>query len=182
MNRSAKARHEAFARNYVIDHNAKRSAIAAGYNPNRAEVTGSELVSNRKVKALIDRLESERASRLEIKADRVLEELARLAFLDPRNFYFEDGSLKPITELDQDTAACLAGMEIEKLYEHFGKGQAKDIGTVTKIKFHDKGQNLERLGRHLKLFTDKIEMSADDTLVQRLLTGRLRVAERSKVG
>jgi phage terminase small subunit len=168
-------RHERFAREWVIDHNGTRAAIACGYAEKSAYVQASRLLSNAKVQRFIVRFESERASRLEIRADRVLEELARLAFLDPRKFYNDDGSLKAIHELDQDTAACLAGVEVEKLYEHFGKGQASNTGTTTKIKFHDKGQNLERLGKHLKLFTEKLELSADSALLERLLAGRKRL-------
>jgi phage terminase small subunit len=93
---------------------------------------------------------------LEISADRVLNEIAKLAFMDPRKFFNADGSPKEITELDDDTAASLAGMEVEEVYE--GRGQdRKFVGHVKKFKLADKGINLERLGKHLKLFTDKVE-------------------------
>ncbi len=87
----------------------------------------------------------------------MLQELARLAFLDPRKFYNENGGLKHVTELDDDTAACLAGMEVREI----GGDDEEKQPTVfcRKIKFADKGANLERLGRHLKLFTDKVEHS-----------------------
>ena len=85
----------------------------------------------------------------------MLQELARLAFLDPRKFFNPDGSLKHVTELDDDTAACLAGMYVEQ-----GPGEDRQRkGYCRKIKFVDKGANLERLGRYLKLFTDKVEHS-----------------------
>ena len=58
----------------------------------------------------------------------------------------------------------------------FGKGQRSQIGNTVKIKFADKGQNLERLGRHLKFFTDKMDFSADAELLERLAAGRKRLA------
>ncbi len=99
-----------------------------------------------------------RADKLEITADRVLQEIARLAFNDPRNFFESDGSLKQIHDLDDDAAACIAGMEVIELFEGAGE-QKHAYGLLKKIKIADKGQNLERLGRHLKLFTDKTEHS-----------------------
>jgi hypothetical protein len=93
-----------------------------------------------------------------------------------RKFYREDGSLKSIPELDDDTAAALAGMEVEEAYDYFGKGQAK--GLIKKIKFADKGLNLERLGRYLKLFTDRVEHNGTVHLAEIIAKARKRVAEQ----
>jgi phage terminase small subunit len=99
-----------------------------------------------------------RANKLEITAEKVLQEIAKLAFHDPRKFFDDDGRLKPVSELDDNTAACLAGIETM----HKIVGDEKDGCVVlTKIKIADKGANLERLGRHLKLFTDKVESNVN---------------------
>ncbi len=182
MARKLNHRYELFAKEYVIDFNGSRAAQASGIREAGSRVWASRALTKPNVKRRIDELLSARASKLEVKAERVLEELAKLAFLDPRKFYNDDGSLRQVAELDADTAACLAGIEQEKLYEHFGKGQAKNVGTITKIKFHDKGQNLERLGRHLKLFTEKVEISGDNALLARLLAGRNRLNDPPKEG
>ncbi len=175
-------RYDLFAREYVIDFNGARAAQAAGIREAGSKVWASRALTKANVRRRVDALLSARATKLEVKAERVLEELAKLAFLDPRNFYNEDGTLKMIHELDADTAACIAGVEYEKLYEHYAKGQSKPIGSTTKIKFHDKGQNLERLGRHLKLFTEKVEVSGDNALLDRLLAGRNRLNDPPKEG
>jgi phage terminase small subunit len=101
---------------------------------------------------------TETLAKLEITADRVLQEIAKLAFFDPRNFFEDDGSLKRIQDLDEHTRMALAGLEVMDLPE--GNGRLK------KIRLADKGQNLERLGKHLKLFTDKTEHSGRMTLEQ----------------
>lgn len=98
---------------------------------------------------------------MEISVERVKEELAKLAFVDPRNFFRADGSAKEITQMDAATAACVAGMEIEDQYEGHSADR-KYIGKLKKFKLADKGQNLERLGRHLKMSTDKVEFSPED--------------------
>jgi phage terminase small subunit len=78
--RKTDARWKLFAHEYVIDLNGSRAAIAAGYSERRAAVTGSELVRKRKVARLIEALMSKRASKLELKAESIVEELCRLAF------------------------------------------------------------------------------------------------------
>lgn len=164
--------HTLFVAEYLIDGNATRAYTAAGYKGTGAGQSAARLLKSPKIAAAIAEKTEKRLTKLEISADRVLGELAKLAFLDPRRLFNPDGSLKPITELDDDTAASISGMDIEKLYEHFNKGGAKNVGTVTKVKLLDKGINLERLGRHLKLFTDKVEVTDGDELVRRLQAGR----------
>lgn len=48
----------------------------------------------------------------ELTADRVLEELRRVAFLDPRGFRDERGRLKPMNELTPDQAAALESHQV----------------------------------------------------------------------
>lgn len=173
MNKSAR-RYDIFAREYVIDLNATRAAIAAGYSETSARESGCELLAKSSVQAKINELLSKRASKLDISAEKVLEGLRKLAFFDHRKFFREDGSLIPINELDEETSSTIEGFEIEEAYDHFGKGQAKPVGTIKKYKIASRGQNLERLGRHLKLFTDKVEVSGLEGLGEALSRARKR--------
>ena len=140
-----------FCREYLIDLNATQAAVRAGYTPTFANRTGPKVLANVGVAAEIARLQAEQAERTEITADRVIQELARLAFSDPRTIYATDGRLKQPAEWDDDTAAAVASVETE---EH-GEGRA----TVRKVKRWDKKGALELLGKHLGLFRDKIELS-----------------------
>jgi phage terminase small subunit len=147
-----------FVREYCCHLNATKAAIAAGYSEKGARQAGARLLTNVNVSAEIAKLTQKACEKLEISAENVLRELARLAFLDPRKFYDANGSLRNVTELDDDTAACISGMEVEDIFR--GRGSDKEkTGTCLRIKFADKGTNLERLGRYLKLFTDKVEHS-----------------------
>jgi hypothetical protein len=69
-------------------------------------------------------------------------------------------------------------MKIEKPYEHCGERRALQKGTLTKIKVADRGRNLERLGRHLNLFTHRVEPKGTMRLAEILAKARKRVAER----
>lgn len=167
-------KHKRFAIEYLKDLNATQAAIRAGYSKNSAASQGERLLRNAEIKALTQQKGKTIFQALDISVERVLNEIARLAFLDPRKFYDENGNLKGITQLDDDTAAALAGMEVEEAYEHFGKGQAKPTGILKKIKFADKSKNLEMLGRYHKLFTDKVEVTNLDALAEAIAKARSR--------
>jgi phage terminase small subunit len=134
--------------------NATRAAIAAGYAKANADTQGSRLLANPKVAAILARRTQEKLKKIDITADMVLQEIAKLAFLDPRKLFTGDGQLIPITQLDDHTAASIAGLEITEMYEDH-----EAVGRLKKIKIADKARSLEMLGRYLKLFTEKVEHS-----------------------
>jgi phage terminase small subunit len=167
---------EIFVRQFIATGNATKSAIAAGYSAATAGVTGSKLLKKVKIATELAKLREKLFAKLEITAEKVLEGLGELAFFDPRKMFNSDGSMKKITDMDDSTVHALAGMDVEKLFKHFGKGQAEEVGTITKVRLADRGLNLERLGRHFKLFTDKVELSDPQAIVAKLQQGRARVA------
>lgn len=168
-------RRERFAREYAIDQNGTRAAIAAGYKKKSAGVTASRLLKNAKVEELIAKYAGKTAAKLEITADRVLQEIAKLAFGDCRKFFRADDSAIPINELDDQTAATLTGIEIFEEFEGRGN-KRKKVGYTKKFKFADKGENLERLGNYLQLFKNRIEISTSDPLEELLKEFRTRHA------
>lgn len=170
---------EIFVAEYLVHLDATRAAIAAGYSAKSASNIGYLLLQNPRVSEKIAAKTGKRLGKLEITADRVLQETARLAFLDPRKFYKDDGTLKTVPELDDDTAAALAGMDIEEAFQHFAPGQAKPTGIIKKIKFTQKIQALELLGKHLKLFIDHVEHSGQVSIADAIAKGRKAVAERN---
>jgi phage terminase small subunit len=78
-----------------------------------------------KVQALLKQRIEERQQRLDLSADRVLQEIAKIAFFDPRKLFNQDGSLKNINELDADTAAAIAGFEIASFPKMPGKSRLR---------------------------------------------------------
>jgi phage terminase small subunit len=150
-----------FCAEYAIDENGTRSAIAAGYTAKSAACTASRLLKKIKIQQEIARLTNKTLDKLEITRERVLGEIAKLAFYDPGNLLEPDGSMKQIKDIDDVTRMAVAGLEVVELLE--GSGDERHAyGLCKKIKLADKGQNLERLGRHLKLFTDKVEAAGEN--------------------
>lgn len=166
-----------FVREFLKDGNGTKAAIAAGYSSKSASVTGSKLLRKAKVSAELAKAREKLLSRLEISAEKVLQGIAELAFFDVRKFFTAAGNLIPVQDLDEQTARALKGIDVEKLFKHFGKGQAEESGTITKIRTADRLEALELLGRHLKLFTDKLEVADAAGIIEALKEGRARVAQ-----
>ena len=170
-------RHRLFVREYLKDLNATRAAIASGYSQKTARSIGSELLTNPDIAQAVAEGFQKRETELDLGVDRLFKELGRIALLDPAKYYDESGSLVPIPKLDEDSRRALAGMEIEEAYEHFGKGQAKPIGQVKKIKFWDKGLAIERLLRYKHRIGDKVEVPGLEKLADVLAQARQRAGK-----
>lgn len=151
------AKQQVFVAEYLIDLNATQAAIRAGYSKNRADAMGHENLRKPEISEAIQRAMKARESRTEITQDRVLQEYAKLAFLDPRKFYDANGNLIPVNLLDADVAAALVGVDIVESRDQHG-GPAN---ITKKIKFVDKKGALDSVARHLGMFKDKIEHSGE---------------------
>lgn len=157
-NAKLNAREQRFVKEYLIDPNATRAAIAAGYSAKTAGAAGSRLLKNVKIRDAIAEAQVKRAQKLDITAERVLQEVARIGFSDVRKMFNEAGQLKAIHELDDDTAAVVASIEVSDRAIPGGEGETE---RVTKIKAWDKGGALGQLGKHLGLFSDKLVIGDD---------------------
>lgn len=104
-----------------------------------------------------------RSLRSQVTQDRVIEELARIAFADMRDYFVwgpgKDGEsrviVRPSTELTDDQAAAVA--EVSQTVTAAG-------GTL-RVKLHDKMAALNLLAKHVGGFTDKVEHSGEIAFV-----------------
>lgn len=155
-------RHKRFVAEYLANGlNATQAAIAAGYSRSRAEITGSELVRNRKVAAEIAKQTEKVIAKLEITAEKVLEELARVGFANMLDYMqvAEDGRSFDLdfSKLARDQAAAIQEITVDTT-GGAGDGERRKV-LRTKFRLGDKRGSLELLGKYLKLFTDKVEAS-----------------------
>jgi phage terminase small subunit len=118
------------------------------------------LLRKHEIAIALKEAQRQRAARVEITQDRVLQEVARLAFLDYRKFVNDDGSVKPIHELDDDTAAALAGLDVFEEFEGRGEDRVQ-IGFTKKLKVFDKKGALELLMRHMGMLNDSMKLKGD---------------------
>ena len=158
--RELTAKQSQFVQEYLVDLNATQAAIRAGYSAKTAEQQGYQLLQKPSVQAAIAARQKEREQRTAVTADRVLLEAARLALFDPRKLFNDDGSPKGITELDDDTAAAVAGIEVVEQFEGSGKDRVF-VGYLKKYRIADKNSALEKLFRHHGLYERDNEQKTD---------------------
>lgn len=138
-------RRSAFVAAYLVHRNATKSAIEAGYSPKTAASQGERLLRNAEIRAAIDAGMARLTDRAEVTAERILRERARLAFFDPRKLLDAEGNPIPLQDLDDDTAAAIAGLDVAT--------QVSDNGTmrttVRRYRLASKEPSLAALERRL---------------------------------
>ncbi len=152
---------KAFVQEYLVDLNATQAAIRAGYSADTANEQGSQNLAKLSVeiKAAMD----ERAQRTEITQDRVLKELARIGFADIRKVvqWGEERTVfTPSEDLEEDDAATVSSVK-SKTKTFTSKDGEHEVTVEIEMKMHDKLSALEKIGKHLGMFTDKVEHSGN---------------------
>ena len=135
----------------MIDLNATQAAIRAGYSPDSARDIGCENLTKPNIKAAIDRAMAERSRRTGINQDRVIQEIAKLAFLNPVDVIdMDEATVRG--EAHRDDTACIASVKVKNI--------PTDDGAITEreVKTYDKLKALELLGKHLGMFTDRVKV------------------------
>lgn len=168
---------EKFCLAYVIDLNGAKAAELAGYSKKTARVTASKLLTKPNIQARIAELTKKQTDKLDITAERVLRELALLAYANMDD-YVDIRNGTRVLNTAKPTRDQMAAVQ-EIIQDTTGDGE-----TRTRFKLADKGVNLERLGRHLKLFADRLEIPGLEGLAEAIQDGRKRAAflEEPKVG
>lgn len=152
-----------FVEEYLQDLNATQAAIRAGYSAKSAAETAVKLCQKVQVQRAIQEGIAARALRTGITADRVLLELERMAFFDPAD-YTKINSPADIKALPEDQRRAIVGWKYDKL-GNFTVDFAK-VPTLT------------LLGRHLSMWTDKVEVKVESELADRLKRARERAGKR----
>lgn len=178
------AKQRAFVNEYLVDLCASAAYRRAGYRArgNSAEVSSVKLLRNPKIAAAIAEAMRERAKRTQIDIDRVLRELACVAFLDIGKAFTPEGALKPLDKMDENTRRAISGLEVAALIE-----DGERIGTLKKIKIADKIAALEKIARHLGMFNDKLILKGDAenplvVLIQQIQGNSLKPVRHSAWG
>lgn len=169
---------ERFVHEYLVDLNGTRAYLACfpRCKSEKAAATGAwQLLRNPEIAALVAKEQAKRVQSADLSADRVLEEMRRLAFSDIRDLFDDAGNLRPLKELTADQAAAIASVEVVIKNAKAGDGQTD---TVHKIRFWDKTRTLEQLGKHFALLTDHVRITDDaNTRVARLMAARKRTGD-----
>nr|DAY66478.1 MAG TPA: Terminase small subunit [Caudoviricetes sp.] len=149
------AKQKRFVDEYLIDLNATQAAIRAGYKKTEyTDTNANKLLENTRIREAIDKAMAERSKRTGINQDRVIQELARIAFVNPQNVInAEDGSVRE--DATEDDLACIQAVKVKTMSGDKGYSEEREV------RLNDKMKALELLGKHLGMFTDKVELDAD---------------------
>lgn len=149
---AAAVRRKAFVQAFIANgRNETAAAITAGFSGKTASAAASRLLRDVRVREMVDEITAEHEAATGLTTENVLREVRRVAFSDPRKLLRADGTLKPPSEWDDDTAAFVGGLEIAEEFE--GRGDARvSTGFTKKLKIWDKNAALEKAMKHLGLF------------------------------
>lgn len=165
----ADPRHEAFAQHYALNGHSRQAAIEAG-----SPSAGWSMSQRPEVQSRVAELVGRRFAKAAITADRVVLELARIAFADVRDLYDDEGNLLPPQDLPDDVAAVVSQIKVE-LASH-GKGEDRTVAAVIQVKMADKLGALTILAKHFKVIGDEADgvNAIANILAERLNSARAR--------
>ena len=139
-----------FIEEYLIDLNATQAAIRAGYSPDTAEQIGYQLLQKTSVSVEVSKAMAERSKRTGISQDRILLELAKMAFVEMTDVVDpETGKIKE--NASDDDLSCIQSVKVKP----------GNYGVEREVKLCDKKAALEVLGRHLGMFKDKLNVTVE---------------------
>lgn len=150
-NRPLNPKQRRFVEEYLVDLNATQAARRAGYKPGAARDTGPRLLHLPAVAEAVESALAERAERTKVTADRVVVELAKVAFGDPRRLLAlgpQGVELRTPAELTEAEAALVS----EITETRTGKERS-----TRRVKLHCKMTALTALGKHLGLFNGRLK-------------------------
>ena len=150
MARKLTDKQKKFIEEYLIDLNATQSAIRAGYSPKTANEQGARLLANVSIQEAISKAMAERSRRTGINQDRIVQELARIAFVKITDVVDPDGEIN--TNASDDDLACIESYKVEDSDSVNGSSSKREVKLASKIKA------LELLGKHVGMWNDKIQV------------------------
>lgn len=140
-----------FVEEYLVDLNATQAAIRAGYSVKTADVQGSRMLRNVKVQSAIGEAMALRSRRTGINQDRVVLELAKIAFVKITDIVESSGEIKE--DARPEDLACVESIKHKSFSGKNGTGEEREIKIFSKLKA------LEMLGKHLGMWNDKVDVN-----------------------
>lgn len=146
-----------FVEEYLIDLNATQAAIRAGYSAKTADQQGSRMLANVKVQQAISVAMAERSKRTGVNQDRVVLELAKIAFVRMTDVVDSNGRIKQ--DASADDLSCIESIKYKESDNEFGGSVEREVKIASKMKA------LELLGKHLGMWNDKLDVNVTAPIV-----------------
>jgi len=140
-----------FVDEYLIDLNATQAAIRAGYSAKTANEQGARLLANVSIQQVLSERMAERSRRIGINQDRVVQELARIAFVQMTDVVDAHGRIRDTAT--GDDLACIESIKYKQSESDSGSSIEREVRVASKLKA------LELLGKHLGMWNDKLDVN-----------------------
>jgi phage terminase small subunit len=137
-----------FSEEYIIDFNGTQAAIRAGYSKNGAGQAAAKCLDNSEVQSLIAELVKKQSDRTGVEADKVVNELSKIAFSDVRSLFNEEGDPLTAKELSDKISGAVSSIKITET-DQTVKSYNRVTKRVYEYKFWDKLEALTTLLRRL---------------------------------
>ena len=144
---------QCFVDEYLIDLNATQAAIRAGYSAKTADQQGSRMLANVKVKQAVAEKQAQRSKRTGVNQDRVVLELAKVAFAKMTDIVDSNGRIKE--DASPDDLACIELIKYKESDNEYGGSVEREVKIASKLKA------LELLGKHLGMWSDKFNVTVE---------------------
>lgn len=148
---------QCFVNEYLIDLNATQAAIRAGYSAKTADQQGSRMLANVKVQQAISEAMAKRSRRTGVNQDRVVLELAKIAFVKMTDVVDSDGAIRE--DATDDDLACIESIKVKRSDTDTGSSEEREVKVASKLKA------LELLGKHLGMWNDKLDVNITQPIV-----------------
>lgn len=150
----------------MVDMNGSAAAIRAGYTKTSARTTAARLLAKDNIISKVRELLDAQSKRTAVNADRVIEELARIAFINISEFIDEDNGVVSLKSIDREKTAAVEAIKVTETV--YGRGDDAIVKTATSFKLSDKIAALDKLGRHFGIFEKDNRQSKPDAPVVKI--------------
>ena len=141
-----------------IDLNATQAAIRAGYSVKTAREQASQNLTKLNIQQAISEKMAERSKRTGVNQDRIVLELAKIAFVNAADVIDSDDATIKAGATADDTAA-IQSVKVKVIPTKEGEGVEREI------RLNDKLKALELLGKHLGMWNDKLDVNLNIPVV-----------------
>ena len=146
-----------FAAEYLIDLNGTQAAIRAGYSARTANEQASRMLANVSIQQAISEAMAERSKRTGVNQDRIVQELAKSAFLKITDVVDREGRIKE--NASEDDLACIESIKYKHSDTETGSSTEREVKAASKLKA------MELLGKHLGMWNDRLDVNVVQPIV-----------------
>ena len=146
-----------FAAEYLIDLNGTQAAIRAGYSARTANEQASRMLANVSIQQAISEAMAERSKRTGVNQDRIVQELAKIAFLKITDVGDREGRIKE--NASEDDLACIESIKYKHSDTETGSSTEREVKAASKLKA------MELLGKHLGMWNDRLDVNVVQPIV-----------------